>query len=93
MARRRRADEFLDERIAPYGIMDADFSLSRAELYRAFLDLGHDARTADQFAFFHARRSREPAHPNGYAAYVALMQGDHPTWLRLWHDAADAEAA
>ena len=52
------------------------FSITRADCYAAYIAAGHDARTADQFAFGYTRRCSSPIHKKAFEIQVATLCND-----------------
>jgi len=51
--------------------------ITRGQNYRAMIEAGHDAKTADQFSFSRmARRVDYPAHSQAFEIAVALGTGE-----------------
>lgn len=61
-----------------------DWSITRGNCHAAYIAAGHDAKTADQFAFRYGRKVNTPAHPNGVALLTAMLTGDMETINALY---------
>ena len=67
--RRRLTDRYLDEVIAIPGFRDV--FITRGDNYRAMIDAGYDAATADMFSFGPNQRSEIDAAPHPAAYRIA----------------------
>jgi hypothetical protein len=76
MARKANsAERYMAETIRMAGV-HSDLVITRADCHAAYLAAGHDARTADQFAFGWADRREGTPHPMAREAMTAMLSGD-----------------